>query len=368
MWLVSELRAVRIFMRRTDAWRNTLCLLAFACVVASTSTASAQTWRELLDAVRNSKTADQDSAVEFRSGNPDSVYRTASASEKQSVRHYLRYLGYLAAGQSDADVGKAIAAFREAQESPSMLELSIEALLDRLTSAFREREAARWAQAEAANSTEAYQVYLASHELFAGGRSALARERIAAISEAAERERQAEERRRQAAAQQLDVERLRNEAAASNAAAEAARLERERLELEATRAQRDRERRRQERRRQAEAQRLTADPDRDYPDKCWSGYVIKRELITENRTTRPHRGSFRGRADRECRINVRFSGRQYVLNYLHCWSDGVCSWIDDSPWTVGNSSHGAAHLRCGYGAYHGTMPGAESVYVCWFRD
>ena len=362
MQFATELRAMRPFRRRTVVWRNALCLLAFACVFASTSTASAQTWRELLDTVRSSETTDRDST-------PDSPYQTASERDKRLVKHHLRYLGYLTGGQSDADVEHGIAAFREALELQSVLELSIEGLLERLATASRIRETTRWAQAEAANSVEAYQAYLASHEGFTGGRTALARERIAAISEGAERERQAvEQRQQQAAAQRREVERLRKEAAAANAAAEAARLERERLELEATRAQNERERRRQERRRLAEAQQLTADPEWDYPPKCSSGYIIKRELITESRTTHPHSGRFRGGSDSECRIDVRFNGRQYALEYLHCWSDGGCLWQNTSPSTVGDSSHSMAHLRCGYGAYFGTMPGSESLYVCWFRE
>ena len=178
----------------------------------------------MLDTVRSSETTDRDST-------PDSPYQTASERDKRLVKHHLRYLGYLTGGQSDADVEHGIAAFREALQLPSVLELSIEGLLDRLAAASRIRETTRWAQAEAANSVEGYQAYLASHEGFTSGRIALARERIAAISEAAERERQAAEHREQAAAQQREVERLRNEAASAKAAAEAARLERERLEL-----------------------------------------------------------------------------------------------------------------------------------------
>ena len=354
MQFATELRAMRPFRRRAVVWRNALCLLAFACVFALPLNASAQTWRELLDTVRSSETTDRDST-------PDSPYQTASERDKRLVKHHLRYLGYLTGGQSDADVEHGIAAFREALELPSVLELSIEGLMDRLAAASRIRETTRWAQAEAANSVEGYQAYLASHEGFTGGRIALARERIAAISEAAERERQAAEHREQAAAQQREVERLRNEAASAKAAAEAARLERERLELEATRARNEGERRR-------EAQQLTADPGRDYPPKCSSGYIIKRELITESRTTHPRSGRLRRGSDSECRIDVRFNGRHYALEYLHCWSDGGCLWQNTSPKSVGNSSHSMAHLRCGYAAYFGTMPGSESLYVCWFRD
>ena len=354
MWLMRELCPVRRFGRRADTWRNALCLLAFACVFASPLNASAQTWRELLETVRSSETTDRDSA-------PDSPYQTASERDKGSVKQRLRYLGYLTGGESDADVEHAIAAFREALELPSTLELSIEGLLERLATASRTREAERWAQAEAANSMEAYQAYLARHEGFAGGRIALARERIAAISEDAERERQAVEQRQKEAAQRREVERLRSEAASARAAAEAARLERERLDLEATRARNERERRR-------EAQQLRADPEWDYPPKCSSGYIIKRELITESRTTHPHSGRFRRGSDSQCRIDVRFNGQQYALEYLHCWSDGGCLWQNTSPNTVGDSSHSMAHLRCGYGAYYGTMSGSESLYVCWFRE
>ena len=321
-------------------------------MLASPLTAAAQTWRDLLDTVRSSKTTEPDST-------PDSPYQTASERDRQAVKRYLSYLGFLTGEQSDAHVDEAIAVFREVLELSPTLKLSIEALLDELAAASRESEAEHWAHAEAANTIDAYQAFLASHDGFTSGRIALARERIAAISEAAERERQAEEQRQQVAAQRREVERLRNEAAAAHAAAEAARLERERLELEAARARDESARRR-------EAQQLRADPERDYPPKCSSGYIIKRELITESRSTHPHGRRFRG--DSECRIDVRFSGRRYALEYLHCWSDGGCLWQNTSPRTVGDSSHSMAHLRCGYAAYYGTMPGSESLYVCWFRE
>ena len=121
-------------------------------------------------------------------------------------------------------------------------------------------------------------------------------------------------------------------------------------------------------RRRRQTVRLTADPSRDYPDKCRSGYIVKRELFTTSGVTHPFRESRRSGPGQRCRIEVRFSGRKFALNYRQCWADGDCAWVDETPWSVGNSTHGAAHLGCGYGAYYGTMPSSESVYICWFKD
>ena len=359
--------AISTYRWLTTFGRLTLPVLVFSCLLVSATPASAETWRDLLDAVlkgetkdRDSETQEQDEMVTDRLSNQSSPDRTASESERRSVAQYLRYLGYLRDGQSHADFERAIAAFCDAQDLPTV-SLSIEVLLERLKGAFREREAERWAQAETANSTEAYQAYMEVHQGFAGVRNALAKQRIAAISES-------EARRRQEAAKQLEMERLRNEVAAAKAAAQTARLERQRAEIESDMARRERGRRDRRARRRRQTLRLTADPNRDYPDKCRSGYIVKRELFTTSGVTHPFREFRRSGPGQRCRIEVRFSGRKFALNYRHCWADGDCSWVDESPWSVGKSTHGAAHLGCGYGAYYGTMPSSESVYICWFKD
>ena len=370
----ESLPAARGFRRLTTVGRKTLPVLAFLFLVASANPASAEDWRDMLEAVlrgeskekkdengdRDSETQERDEVVTDRLNNPGSPDRTASESERRSVAQYLRYLGYLRDGQSDADFERAIAAFCDAQELPTV-SLSIEVLLERLKGAFREREAERWAQAETADSTEAYQSYMEVHQGFAGVRNALAKQRIAAISEG-------EARRRQEEAKRLEMERLRNEVAAAKAAAQTARLERQRAEIESDMARRERGRRDRRARRRRQTVRLTADPNRDYPDKCRSGYIVKRELFTTSGVTHPFREFRRSGPGQRCRIEVRFSGRKFALNYRQCWADGDCAWVDESPWSVGNSTHGAAHLGCGYGAYYGTMPSSESVYICWFKD
>ena len=205
-------------------------------------------------------------------------------------------------------------------------------MTDRLKRVFRVSEAQRWAQAESANSTEAYQAYMEFQQGVAGARNALAKQRIAAISES-------EARRRQEEAKQLEVARLRNEVAAAKAAAQASRLERQRAEIESDWARRERDRKARRARSRRQTRRLTVDPSRDFPDKCRSGYIVKCELFTTSGVTHPFREFRRSGPGQWGRIEVRFSGSQFALDYSQCWADGDCAWIDQRPWPVGNSTH-----------------------------
>ena len=231
MGTCAALTAARKFRGLITAWRNSLGVLVFVNLVAFAVPASAETWRDLLEAVlqgekkqRKDETKGQDGAVKDRSANPGSPVRTVSVSEKRLVAHYLRYLGYLSDGHSNADMERAITAFHDVGALPDF-GLSSEVLLDRLKEAFDEREAERWALAEAANTAQAYQTYIKSHQGFAGGRNTLAKQRIADISAA-------DARRRQQAAKQPEIEGLRNELAAASAAEQTSRLERQRAEVE----------------------------------------------------------------------------------------------------------------------------------------
>ena len=104
----------------------------------------------------------------------------------------------------------------------------------------------------------------------------------------------------------------------------------------------------------------------DYPDKCRNGYIIKRDLFSSSGTTSPLRR--KDRRYEENKMNVTINNGKYKYSYKHCWSDGECSWIDTNWSTLGKSSHGQAHTRDGYSAFMGTMSGANSFYVCWFKE
>ena len=99
MWLCESLLAAGRCKRPPTAWPKTLCILAFAVLVASASPASAETWRELLEAVlagerkdpkgeivdQEGALEDQDGALDNLPDNPDSPDRTASVPESRSV-------------------------------------------------------------------------------------------------------------------------------------------------------------------------------------------------------------------------------------------------------------------------------------------
>ena len=86
-------------MRPTSAWTKLLCILAFAVLVASASPASAETWREMLDAVLEGERKDPEGEIVDREGaledqhgaredlpnHPDSPDRTASVPESRPV-------------------------------------------------------------------------------------------------------------------------------------------------------------------------------------------------------------------------------------------------------------------------------------------
>ena len=90
MWLCESLPAVGRCKRPATAWPKTLCILAFAVLVASASPASAETWRNMLEAVlegdkkeqkgeiqdRHGETTEQDGAVEDRWANSSSPDHT----------------------------------------------------------------------------------------------------------------------------------------------------------------------------------------------------------------------------------------------------------------------------------------------------
>lgn len=104
----------------------------------------------------------------------------------------------------------------------------------------------------------------------------------------------------------------------------------------------------------------------DYPEKCNSGYIIKRDVFFSSGTSSPLR-----RNDpryEETKVEVRIRNGEYDWIYKQCWSNGVCSWVGGQSWRpLGRSSHSAGNTRFGYNFYSGTMPGSKSFYVCWFR-
>ena len=85
MWPSDALRPDGTLGRLTPGWRNALLVLAFSFLIASAGTASAQTWRDLLQKVLDGQTRDQGGAETVASVDPGSPDDAALAPDGESV-------------------------------------------------------------------------------------------------------------------------------------------------------------------------------------------------------------------------------------------------------------------------------------------
>ena len=181
--------------RLTPGWRNAVRVLAVLVLITSAGSASGQTWRDLLEKVREGQTkggaevvATEDPSAALEPAPPDPM-PVGAASPRDAMAMYLRYLGYPESGSPDS-LDSAIRQFRQAQELPPFGGLTEQALLDHMAAEFRGREAREWIRAEADDSPEAYVAYIERHEDFAAVHLADARSRLEEIAAAEEAERQ----------------------------------------------------------------------------------------------------------------------------------------------------------------------------------
>lgn len=103
----------------------------------------------------------------------------------------------------------------------------------------------------------------------------------------------------------------------------------------------------------------------EYPDKCRSGSIVKRDMFYQSGISSPFR-----RDDsrwEQAKFEVSIDHGKYRYSYMNCWSDGYCEWIDTRWSRLGKSSHGAFQTKHGYSGFYGTMKNSDSVYVCWYR-